>query len=264
MKIKNLLMILFIMTAFLGVAQIGQAQEEAAEVKEEAVAPKKTTLMDLIKGGGWAMWPLGTLSFAMIAMATVNYQKINTKKMIPVETLGAIKVAARNQDAQKVFDIASSVPSMFTNALAAGLRKINPDDPVGSKPAVENAIGEAVAREEAQYGFWINFLSLISAVSPMVGLLGTVSGMIGAFQKIGAGGMGKPEVLAGDIGQALITTATGLIIAIPAMFCFFMFRNLLNRIVQTAEGEFSEVLDELTGSGIHYEQDHAEQVQAEE
>jgi len=229
----------------------------AQAAAEEPAAPKKTTLMDLIKGGGWAMWPLGTLSFAMIAMATVNYQKINTKKMIPPETLGQLKVSAKNQDLQKVYDLSTAVPSLFTNALAAGLRKMNPDDMVGSKHAVEEAIAEAVSREEAQFGFWINFLSLISAVSPMVGLLGTVSGMIGAFQKIGAGGMGKPEVLAGDIGQALITTATGLIIAIPAMFCFFMFRNLLNRIIQKAEGEFSEILDELTGSGLGYEEEEA-------
>jgi biopolymer transport protein ExbB len=236
-------------------AAYAQDDEPAAA----AVAPKKTTLMDLIKGGGWAMWPLGLLSLSMIAMATVNYQKINTKKMIPVETLGQLKVAARHKDIQKVYDLSAAVPSLFTNGLAAGLRKMNPDDPVGTKPLVEAAIGEAVAREESQYGFWINFLSLISAVSPMVGLLGTVSGMIGAFQKIGAGGMGKPEVLAGDIGQALITTATGLIIAIPAMFFFFMFRNLLNRIIQKAEGEYSEILDELTGSGFGYhEEDEAE------
>lgn len=254
MKMKHLLMVLFIITASFGVTAIGQAQEEAA-AEEAAAAPKKTSLMDLIKGGGWAMWPLGTLSFAMVGMATVNYQKINSKKMLPVETIAQIKIAANNQDAQKVYDLASAVPSLFTDALAAGIRKINPDDPAGSKPAVETAIGEAVAREEAQYGFWINFLSLISAVAPMVGLLGTVSGMIGAFQKIGAGGMGKPEVLAGDIGQALITTATGLCIAIPSMFCFFMFRNLLNRIIQNAEGEFSEVLDGLTGVGLHHEQE---------
>ncbi|HMO52487.1 MAG TPA: MotA/TolQ/ExbB proton channel family protein [Kiritimatiellia bacterium] len=251
MKIKTTLLIAVAVGVMAGWTATVRAQDGAAE----AAAPKKTTLMDLIKGGGWAMWPLGTLSFAMIAMATVNYQKINSKNLIPPETLGLLKAAAKDQDVQKVYDLASSVPSLFTNALAAGLRKINPDDPVGSKPLVENAISEAVAREESQFGFWINFLSLISAVSPMVGLLGTVSGMIGAFQKIGAGGMGKPEVLAGDIGQALITTATGLIIAIPAMFFFFMFRNSLNRIIQKAEGEFSIILDNLTGSGVGFEEE---------
>lgn len=245
---------LIVLTCCAGLSVAVLAQETAATpAVETPVGPKKTTLMDLIKGGGWAMWPLGMLSFAMIAMATVNFQKINQKKMIPPETLGLLKASAKTQDVQKVYDLASSVPSLFTNALVAGLRKMDPENPAATKAHVEDAIGEAVSREEAQYGFWINFLSLIAAVAPMVGLLGTVSGMIGAFQKIGAGGMGKPEVLAGNIGEALITTATGLIIAIPAMFCFFMFRNLLNRIIQIAEGEYSEILDELTGTGFSHD-----------
>ncbi len=114
---------------------------------------------------------------------------------------------------------------------------------------MEGAIAEAVGREEAQVGFWINFLSLFTGISPMIGLLGTVSGMIGAFQKIGIGGMGKPELLAGNIGEALITTATGLIIAIPAMFAYFIFRNNLSRIVRDAESEYSVIIDSLTGTG---------------
>ncbi|HMP72188.1 MAG TPA: MotA/TolQ/ExbB proton channel family protein [Kiritimatiellia bacterium] len=236
-----------------GLAAIAPLYAQAPAGEGEAAPVQKTSLLDLIKAGGWAMYPLGTLSLAMIAMATVNYQKINAKKMMPPEIVGQIKAAASNRDAQKIFDLSVATNSLFTNALAAGLRKLNPHDPEGSKPNVEQAISEAVGREENQLGFWINFLSLIAAVSPMVGLLGTVSGMIGAFQKIGAGGMGKPEQLAGDIGQALITTATGLIIAIPAMFFFFMFRNILNRLIQKAETDFSIVLDELTGVGLEEE-----------
>ena len=82
----------------------------------------------------------------------------------------------------------------------------------------------------------------------MVGLLGTVSGMIGAFGKIGSGGMGKPELLAEYIKEALFTTAAGLMIAIPAIFAFFIFRNNLSRIIRDAEGEYSFLLDALTGT----------------
>ena len=82
----------------------------------------------------------------------------------------------------------------------------------------------------------------------MVGLLGTVSGMIGAFGKIGSGGMGKPELLAEYIKEALFTTAAGLMIAIPAIFAFFIFRNNLSRIIRDAEAAYSELVDALTGS----------------
>jgi biopolymer transport protein ExbB len=70
----------------------------------------------------------------------------------------------------------------------------------------------------------------------MIGLLGTVSGMISAFQTIGQVGMGDPSALAGDIGEALITTATGLTIGIPAMVAYFIFRNKLNaQVLRTVE-----------------------------
>ena len=70
----------------------------------------------------------------------------------------------------------------------------------------------------------------------MIGLLGTVSGMISAFQTIGQVGMGDPSALAEDIGEALITTATGLTIGIPAMIAYFVFRNRLNaEILRTVE-----------------------------
>jgi len=65
--------------------------------------------------------------------------------------------------------------------------------------------------------------------------------------------MGKPELLAGNIGEALITTAAGLIIAIPAMFFYFLFRNMLNRILQQAEEQYSVLLDDLTGTGLPIE-----------
>lgn len=230
----------------LGAVTVWAQAPDAAAGAEEAA--KSTTLLDLIKVGGWAMWPLGACSFALITVTVLLIQKITTKKLIPPGPLSEIKKAAQVGDLMVMQNVATAAPSLFTNSLAAGLRKLNPDDPEGSKETVEGAIGEAVVREESAVAFWVNMLSLITAVSPMIGLLGTVSGMIGAFQKIGQGGMGKPELLAGNIGEALITTATGLIVAIPSMFCFFLFRNNLNKIVQIAEREFTEVLDLLLGS----------------
>ena len=80
----------------------------------------------------------------------------------------------------------------------------------------------------------------------MFGLLGTVTGMIGAFNKIGLGGMGDPEKLASDIGEAMITTAAGLMVAIPAMFAYFGFKaqftaNLAR--INTVAGDLVHTLD---------------------
>ncbi|HRZ11148.1 MAG TPA: MotA/TolQ/ExbB proton channel family protein [Kiritimatiellia bacterium] len=234
------------------------AQEPAAPAPAPAAAPdvaaapapaaKKMTLWNLIVVGGWAMWPLGACSLAMVGLAVLNFRQINRKRMLPEAIIAQLRVAAKEQNLETMVNLAASTSTLFTNGLMAGLRKFNTEDPMGCKPNVESAIAEAVGREESQASFWINFLSLVTAMSPMWGLIGTVSGMIGAFQKIGSGGMGKPELLAANIGEALITTAAGLIIAIPSMFFYFLFRNLLNRIIQQAELTYSLLLDDLTGS----------------
>ncbi len=248
MKLKNLLnvvVLLFVIGMVL--APVCLAQDDAAAAP---VAPKKITLWSLIVVGGWAMWPLGLCSLAMVAFAVLNFRQVSVKKMIPPDALSQIRAAATKRDLGTMWRVSSGTDSFFTKCLAAGLRKINPDDPAESKLAMEEAIGETVGREESQVAFWINFLSLISAVSPMIGLLGTVSGMIKAFQKIGQSGMGKPELLANNIGEALITTAAGLIIAIPCLFFYFLFRNLLNRVITTSEEQFSLILDDITGTGV--------------
>ena len=244
---KTVRLSLVLALTMVAVTVFAQEKPAAAETAPPP-AVKKMTLWDLIKTGGWAMWPLGLCSMGLIAFVVLNFRQINQKRLIPPAILDALQVAAAEGDAGKMADICAATPSLFTNALQAGLRKLSPADPVASKPAVEAAIAEAVGREESQLGFWINFLSLITAISPMIGLLGTVSGMIGAFQKIAGGGMGKPELLAGNIGEALITTATGLIIAIPSLFFYFLFRNMLNRIIQRAEERYSLLLDTLLGS----------------
>lgn len=232
------------------------AQDAETPAAEDA-APAKMTLMSIIKTGGWAMWPLGACSIGVVTMCILNARFVSRKNLFPIDLMAQLEPPAQDMDVWKVYSIAKARPCLFTNGLLAGLRKLNPDDPAGSKGNMEGAIAETVGRDEAQVGFWINFLSLIAGISPMLGLLGTVSGMIGAFQKIGQGGMGKPELLAGNIGEALITTATGLTIAIPAVFAYFLFRNNLSRIIRDCEGAYSILLDALTGTGAMFHEDAA-------
>ncbi len=253
MKHRTWIVLALVACALWAAAPDVRAQADDAAAAAPAAA-KKMTLWDLIVVGGWAMWPLGGCSFALVAMIVLNYRQLGAARMMPPAALAQIRAAARAQDLQKTWEIASATKSLFTNALAAGLRHLDLARAEATKPKVESAIAEAVGREESQASYWINFLSLITAISPMLGLLGTVSGMIGAFQKIAGGGMGKPELLAGNIGEALITTAAGLIIAIPSMFFYFLFRNMLNRIMQRAEEQYSAILDDLTGTGLAVEE----------
>lgn len=233
--------------ALLGLVICGSVALAQAPAPEAAPPePQKKTLLDYYRIGGWAMHPLLLCSMGVVAVTILSARMINRKSLAPPETLAAIKQAAREGDIDKVTELASGTQSLVTGSLSSGLRLFDPEDPDACKPKVEEAIAEAMGRRESQYAYWLNFLSLITAVAPMFGLLGTVSGMIGAFDKIGMGGMGKPELLAANIGEAMITTAAGLLVAIPAMFAYFFLRNFLNKLLTEAEDHLTEILDHLT------------------
>ena len=209
---------------------------------------RKTLWQEWIRPLGWCGYPLAMCSIGVVTMIILNSRLVTRKNLMPIGVVIPLRTAAEQRDVGQMYSLARATPNLFTKGLLPGLRKINPEDPAASKTNMEGAIAEAVGREEAQVSFWINFLSLFASISPMVGLLGTVSGMIGAFGKIGSGGMGKPELLAEYIKEALFTTAAGLMIAIPAIFAFFIFRNNLSRIIRDAEAAYSELVDFLTGS----------------
>ena len=220
---------------------------QPTSAEPDKVTKKKAS--NYFTDGGFFMYPLALCSIGTVSLCVLCIRMVSRKNLMPASVVVPLRAAAEQRDVGQMYSLCRATPNLFTNGLLPALRKLNPDDPLASKPDMESAIAEAVSREEAQVGFWINFLSLITGISPMLGLLGTVSGMIGAFQKIGMGGMGKPELLAANIGEALITTAAGLIIAIPTMFAFFIFRNNLSRIVRDAEGEYSAIIDAVTGTG---------------
>ena len=129
--------------------------------------------------------------------------------------------------------------SMLGEILVAGLDKKD----FGYESMVEAAENTASA-EHNKYMSQINWLSLFAAIGPMLGLLGTVVGMIGAFFKMAsAGGQVDAALLADQIGSAMLTTATGLIIAIPMLFVFFFLRSRINRSALEAGVLSAEVLD---------------------
>jgi biopolymer transport protein ExbB len=189
----------------------GAAVEEPLE--------QKTSLIGLLKKGGVLMWPLGLLSVATIALGAYGFMLVRPSKMLTPELVPDLQQKLVHLDLKEAMAVCAATPSLLTNILMAGLRRIEGDEI--DAVSMEKAMEEASIEETAGGTRTIGYLSLIAQIAPMVGLLGTVSGMIKAFDKIGKGAMGKPEVLAGNIGEALITTATGLLIGIPAMFLYF-------------------------------------------
>lgn len=182
------------------------------------------------------MYPLALCSMALFFLIFHCWRETDLKKFIPVAALPQVAEALAGRDVDNARRLLQSAPAVLSRALDEALLKARPDQTDANRGPIEASLTETLEYEENSVAQWINYLNVVATVAPMIGLLGTVSGMIGAFQTISFGGMGRPELLAGDIGQALITTATGLVIGIPAMIVFFIMRNRLeNAMLQVSQ-----------------------------
>lgn len=240
-----------ILSVFL-VAAVVDAQENAPPQTNtvQQAAAQNTTLIGLFKTGGWMMFPLLGCMVAVLGLIVYQILELRVSKLAPEKDLEALRGLVYKHDTQRAYAYCEENPSVMTQAFAAGVLRLNESAPDKGKASAEIAIGEQIDNIETRMGFWLNLISVIAAISPMLGLLGTVSGMIKAFNKIGISGMGKPEELAGNIGEAMITTATGLIVGIPAMLAYFIFRGRLDALLTRVTEAETELIDIYTGEGI--------------
>ena len=193
-----------------------QDTELATEIADES---QEKSLIDMYKAGGWAMYPLTLLSIGGFGLIVYNFLAVRPEPILNTAASVQIDEALAALDVEKAKTICQENPSPITNIIEAGMNRvdINNFDPEQVKEAIEESSSEELAGPFVL----INYLSVVGSLSPMVGLLGTVSGMVKAFNVIEAEGAGSAQALAGNISEALITTATGMIVGIPAMFFFF-------------------------------------------
>jgi biopolymer transport protein ExbB len=236
----------------------------AQKVAEAATsAPEKITFYQLIVTGGWCMWPLGMLSVAMIYFIVVNIISLRQKTLLHSEMMPNFLQMMVKGEVRHALELCRENSSMFTLIFGAGLERCMKKEVDFAK--VKESVEEASIEQMASLMKPIDFLSIIGAIAPMLGLLGTVSGMIKAFQTMGSQGMGKPELLAANIGEALITTAAGLIIAIPAMLFYFYFKKGFNKTLATLGRNLGYLFDALQAGEMPLAfQDLSSEVSADE
>jgi len=221
--------------------------------------PKDKTLLDNFYAGGSLMWPLLLCSIGTAAVGIYCFLQINGKKMMPKAQLEAVGQFMQTRDASSAYSLCHSQPNVFANTMAAALLKVNFERDLANKASMEQAAGETLANEETKLNLWVNYLNVFATIGPMLGLLGTVTGMIASFDMLAAG-KSEPADLAGGIGEAMITTAGGLFVGIPAMFLYFYFRNLLQINIANIQKRATFMLDllsgeiKLEGSSAEYEQ----------
>lgn len=213
------------------------AQEEPAVAEEDVTAAgEAATEAERISYLEWAFQSLGWfyglvflgLSFTLVALFVMNLLTARRENVIPTPLVQGFEQNLDAKQFQQAYDLAKTDESFLGHVLSAGLAKVS----LGYDHAIE-AMQEVGEEENMRLEHRLSYLALIGTLSPMIGLLGTVDGMIDSFKIIANTPSGGPDAqqLAQGISTALFTTFVGLLLAIPALAAYNLLRNRVSRLV---------------------------------
>lgn len=199
-------------------------------------------MWEIIKAGGWLMVPIVAASIIALGIILERLWALQKRRVIPKHLVAQVWHWERNHqlDAERVKSIREGSP--LGRVLAAGIAARDKDREV-MRESVEET-GRHVVHELERY---LNTLGTIAAISPLLGLLGTVIGMIEVFTNLTLHGAGNVANLAGGISQALITTAAGLSVAIPSLMFYRYFRGRVDELVVYMEQEAVKLIEVMHG-----------------
>ncbi|MBL8199367.1 MAG: MotA/TolQ/ExbB proton channel family protein [Chromatiales bacterium] len=197
-------------------------------------------MLEIVIAGGWVMVPIILCSVVAVAIILERLWTLKPNRVVPRDLSRQVWewVSSNQLNHQHIQDLRANSP--LGQVLAAGLASRQQDRTI-MKEAVEDT-GRHVVHELERY---LNTLGSIAAVTPLLGLLGTVTGMIRTFSALTTGGAGDPAALAGGISEALITTAAGLMVAIPALIAYRYLRGRVDGLVVQMEKEAIAMVEAL-------------------
>lgn len=198
-------------------------------------------MFSIIASGGWfIMLPLLLCSIAVVAISVERFWTLNPSKVAPKHQAGQVWgwLKGNQLDSEKLKELRQS--SQLGRILAAGLSNSR-----HGRDVMKDSIQEAANQVIHELEKYLGALGTIAAIAPLLGLLGTVIGMIKVFTALNLEGAGNASVLAGGISEALVTTAAGLLVAIPAMMAHRYFVRRVEALVVTLEQEAIKLVDAL-------------------
>ena len=194
----------------------------------------------MLAGGGWVMYILAVASVCLVWFTAEGFVILRAAKLAPPALVARIKEAFKAGNYQEAWNICKTNRCFLSNVLGNGLERIG-----RNKDAVEFVVEETALREANDLKTNTTYLSVIGVVSPMVGLTGTGWGMIGAFKTLGNNGIQDPKLLAAKIGEVLIATMSGLVVAVPAFVFFYILRARAQSAILHAESQVYRLLDDI-------------------
>ncbi len=222
--------------AGLGVASAEQAPGGAAQ--------ESHSIVQTILGGGpliiliW-LCIIGT-SVTMLTFIIQLFLAVRDEQLAPKALFESLDATIRAGNYQEAWEICNANKAYIAQVLKGALERLG-----RGKDAVETALVEHGNREAQVLRTKTSYLSVIGVIAPMIGLLGTVIGMMGAFAVLGASGVSDPRALALRIGEVLMATASGLFIAIPAFIFYYYFRNRIISALVYADDKLNRLVEEI-------------------
>jgi biopolymer transport protein ExbB len=197
-------------------------------------------VFEIVKSGGVFMAPIILASIVAAAIFLERLWTLQSKRVLPHELTEKVWRWVETDQLQDKHVVALEQNSPLGKILAAGLANRHRDRAI-IKEAIEDT-GRHVIHELERF---INALGTIASMSPLLGLLGTVSGMIRTFNDITDQGVGNPQILAGGISEALVSTAAGLVVAIPAVIGYRFLRSRVESLVVQMEKESMKLVQAI-------------------
>lgn len=198
-------------------------------------------MLEILIAGGWAMLPILICSAIALAIILERFWTLRRKSVIPPDLGEQVRSWARTRklDPSHIDQLRANSPlgELLAAALSVRLR---------SREIIKERIEDAGRHVVYRLERFLNTLGTIALISPLLGLLGTVIGLIEMFLAVMVHGIGDAQQMAGGIGQALVCTASGLVVAVPAYIFHRFFRSKVNGLVVEMEKEASALLDELS------------------
>ena len=207
---------------------------------EEAAGEKKQTVWEMFHGGGLVMYLLLVASILIMAFTIEAFIKIRMGRLAPPAVLAQLKDAIVSGNYPLAYQVCTANPCYLGKIMQAGLERLG-----RGREAVEKAVGDTTAKELNGIKANIQYLSVIGVVSPMVGLTGTVVGMIKAFKTLGSSGAADPSKLAENISEVLVATGAGLFVAIPGFILYYVFRNRIQTVSVAVDAEVNLLLEDV-------------------
>jgi len=197
-------------------------------------------VFEMVQAGGWLMFPIILCSIISAAICIERFWTLRTNQIAPRNLLSQVWNWIKNNemDARRVRELRNGSP--LGQILAAGINSHRRGREL-MKENIQEVAGHVVHDLER----YLNTLGTVAAISPLLGLLGTVIGMIKVFSVIRLEGTGNAAILAGGISEALITTAAGLTVAIPSLFFYRYFQRKVDELVINMEQEALKLVEVL-------------------